>query len=296
MSWFCKNVPLLGPRRLSPWRNAALSAWRTVGEASVHAVIDIEAGPILNFIESARERTGTHPTLVHCTGKATGMMLRRFPDINCLLRFGRLYQRRDVDIFFTVALDRRGEDLSGVVINGVDSLPVEAIAEQLTSAGLKLRQQGDTGFRGIKATGVFGRILSRLMMHVGGFILYTLNIWSPLLGMPKNAFGSAAVSDISRFGSEFAFPPLLPIARIPLVIGMGPVITKPVYNGGEFKPVPHLRLCVVFDHRVIDGVYAGRMFRFFREIFSKPDEYLTGSYEVSNGHGIPGDDRSKHSF
>ena len=290
MSWLCENVPLLGPKPLSPWRNAALSAWRTVGDASVHAVVDIEADPVLDFIERERARTGSRLTLVHCTGKATGLMLRRFPDLNCLLRLGRLYQRRDVDIFFTVALDRHGEDLSGIVINGVDAQPVTALAEQLTQATLKLRQQGDASFKGIKATGMIGRVTSRLMMRAGGFIMYTLNVWSPLLGLPKNAFGSAAVTDISQFGAEYAFPPLLPIARIPLVIGMGPVITKPVYSGGKWKPVRHLRLCVVFDHRVIDGVYAGRMFNFFREVLSRPDDYLTGDASSEETHGIPDKD------
>lgn len=40
-----------------------------------------------------------------------------------------------------------------------------------------------------------------------------------------------------------------------------------------------LRLCIVFDHRTVHGVYAGRMFHYLKEILSKPEIYLVAGAE-----------------
>lgn len=264
MGLFSRNIPLEGPLELSPWRSIALLAWDSISDASVHAVIEVEAGPMLQFIERRSKSSGRHISTIHFVGKTLAEVLREFPDVNCILRRRRLYRRRDVDIMFPVALDRAGYDLSAAVIRNADAKPLEDIANELSKIASDLRSQGGSSFK------AGTHILQRPLLRFAQFILYTLNIWTPLLGLPRNAFGSAAVSDVSSFGADFAFPPLLPIARLPIVVGVGPIFEK---YGPDGKTTKWLRLFLVFDHRVIDGVYAGRICHFIRGVFAKPEDH-----------------------
>jgi pyruvate dehydrogenase E2 component (dihydrolipoamide acetyltransferase) len=165
------------------------------------------------------------------------------------------------------------------VIRNVDRISIETLAQSMSRSTYELRKYGDASFEKLKGDTLVARGAARILMRTGSFFLYTLNTWSPVLGFPKNAFGSAAITDISRFGAEYAFPPILPIAHVPLVVGVGPVAEKCVPDSGGCRPVKWLRLCMVFDHRVIDGVYAGHMCHYLKEIFSKPEIYLLADAE-----------------
>jgi len=270
-----ENVVLSGPRVLSPWRSVALAVWKDVAAASVHAVVEVDAEPILGFLDRLNARTSVRVTMAHCVGKALAEVYRQLPDVNCLIRLGRLYRRRDVDIFFPVALDRQGEDMSGAVLRRVDATPLHVVAEQLAHEARAVRKDASGGFGSFRGDGLVGRMVARTVVRAGGLLLYTLNVWHPALGVPKDAFGGAAVSDISKFGADLAFPPLLPMARLPLVIGICPVVDTPVWEDGSWRARKTLRLAVVFDHRIIDGVYAGRICQLLRDIFARPDAYFS---------------------
>jgi len=266
MAWLSRNVNLSGEMELSPWRGLALVAWESVSDASVHAVVEMEAGPMLRYIGRVGKKAGLRVTPAHFTGKAIADTFRRLPDLNCLLRRGRLYRRRDVDIFFPVALDRDGENLSGTVIRNVDEKPLDTIAGELAEAAGRLRKDGGGKFGAIRS-----HVLRRALMRFSGFFLYTLNLWSPALGIPRDAFGSAAVTDVSTFGSDYVFPPLLPVARLPLVVGVVGLVERYDAKG---RRTDWLRLCFVFDHRVIDGVYAGRICQHLKAVWAEPEKHL----------------------
>lgn len=265
MELFKRNIPLSGPLELSPWRSMALLAWDSVSDASVHAVIEVEAEPMLEFIRQRGKAAGNRITPVHFVGKTLADTMRALPDINCILRFRRLYRRRDVDIMFPVALDREGYDLSAAVVRNADRKSLEVIARELTGSIRELRRQGGSSFN------AGTNILQGALLRSAQFLLYTLNVWTPALGIPQNAFGSAAVSDVSSFGADFAFPPLLPLARLPIVLGVGPVFDR---YGPKGESEKWIRVFLVFDHRIIDGVYAGRICHHIRAIFSNPEKHL----------------------
>ena len=278
MALLKRNVALLGEMRLSPWRSLALVTWESVSDASIHAVVEMDAAPMLDYLEQLRERTGLRLSPVHFVGKALADTLHEYPDLNCLLRRGRLYRRRDVDIFFPVSLDPQGKDLSGTVIRNVDAKSTEDLARELTNEASRLKKKGDDNFNVLK-----GHILRRALVRFAGFFLYTLNLWSPVLGFPRDAFGSAAVTDLSSFGADYAFPPLIPMARLPIVIGVIGLVDR-TDDGG--KPAKWLRLCVVLDHRVIDGVYAGRMCRHLRAIHAEPARHLDTDTKESSTEDV----------
>jgi len=261
MGMFSRNIPLEGPVKLSTWRGMALHAWPSVSDASIRAVMEIEAEAMLRYIDERSTRIAP----VHFVGRTLAATLREFPDINCLIRRKRLYRRRDVDIMFPVALDREGFDLAAGVVRHADRKSLDQVAADLTQVANELRSQGDSGMKPAPPA------LQGPLLRFAQFMLYTLNLWSPALGMPQNAFGSAAVSDVSSFGADIVFPPLLPLARLPVVVGIGPVFEK---YGPDGKPTKWIRLFVVIDHRIIDGVYSGRIAHFIRGVFADPARYF----------------------
>ena len=273
MAWLSSNVALLARREHGAWRSLSLAAWKTPSEASVYAQLELDAEPMLAFLRRASEQSGVPTAMVHGVGRAVAEVLRRFPDANCLLRWGRLYRRRDVDLFFPVAMDSQGDELSGVVLRGVDRMTLSDVAVALSREAVRARRSRRIAWTA-QVPGFLARTCSRLAMRAGGFVLYTLNLWSPAFGLPRDGFGSAAVSDLSRFGAKLAFPPLLPIARLPLLVGIGPIVEGGAWRDGRWVPRKQLSLSIVFDHRVLDGVYAGRMNRCLERIFANPEEHL----------------------
>jgi hypothetical protein len=265
MALFSRNIPLEGPVELSTWRGMALHAWPSVSDASIRAIMEIEAEPMLRYIDDRSTATGVRIAPVHFIGRTLAATLREYPDINCIIRRKRLYRRRDVDIMFPVALDREGFDLAAAVVRHADQKRLEEVATDLTQAAADMRTQGNSGMKPAPP------LLQGPMLRFAQFMLYTLNVWSPALGMPQNAFGSAAVSDVSSFGADVVFPPLLPLARLPIVVGNGPVFEK---HGPDGTATKWIRLFVVLDHRIIDGVYSGRIAHFIRGVFADPAGYF----------------------
>ena len=91
----------------------AIGTWRTAADASVYLMLELNAEPALAYLATLGARTETRVTLSSFVGKVVAETLRRHPEINCVLRFGRLYPRRTVDLFFQVATDPLGQDLLG---------------------------------------------------------------------------------------------------------------------------------------------------------------------------------------
>ena len=124
----------------------------------------------------------------------------------------------------------------------------------------RIRTQGDPEFKKMKSTmGGLPGWASRFVLNFAGFLLYTLNLWTPLLGSPRDPFGSCMVTSIGGLGLDLAFAPLVPYSRVPLLIAVGAVRDTPVVRDGKLAIAPVSRLCVTIDHRLIDGMQASHM-------------------------------------
>jgi pyruvate dehydrogenase E2 component (dihydrolipoamide acetyltransferase) len=270
-----KNIDLLPPLRLSSWRKIALGTWRDAGDPSVYGILEVDMGPALAYLERLRAKTGAKLTVTHFVGKAVANTLARHKDINCILRLGRLYPRKDVDVFFQVASDAAGKDLSGMTIRQADTKSITELALEMQSRAERIRTQGDPEFKKMKKTmGGLPGWASRYILNLAGFILYTLNLWTPLLGSPRDPFGSCMVTSIGGLGLDLAFAPLVPYSRVPLLIAVGVVRDTPVAREGRVEIAKVARLCVTLDHRLIDGMHASHMAKTLTAIFADPEREL----------------------
>lgn len=275
MPLFSKNIELGPPLKLSSWRKVAIGTWRDAGDPSVYAYMDIEIEPGLAYIEKLRRETGLRITMSHFVGKVIAETLHRHPSINCILRFGRLYPRKSVDVFFQVATDMSGEDLSGMTVREAHRKSIPEIAQEMETRVQAIKQKRDHSFTKMKKTmGAFPGYFAAFILNFAGFLMYTLNLWTPLLGSPRDPFGSVMITNIGSLGLDMAFAPLVPYSRVPLLIALGSVREAPLVKNGQVTVAKVIRVCVTFDHRLIDGVHGSHMSRTVQQIFANPEREL----------------------
>jgi pyruvate/2-oxoglutarate dehydrogenase complex dihydrolipoamide acyltransferase (E2) component len=276
MPFFSKNVDLKPALKISSWRKVAIGTWQTAADPSVYGMLEVDAGPAIAYIEKQRRETGVKLTLTHFAGRAVAEVLARHPDLNCVLRFGRLYPRNTVDVFFQVAADETGQDLSGMVVRSCNRKSLAEISREMQERVLEIRTKGDPAFKKMKnLMGLMPGMLSSIVLKFSSLLLYTLNLWTPLLGTPRDPFGSVMVTSIGSLGLDMAFAPLVPYSRVPVLLAVGAARETPVVTNGAVTIATMLNLCVTFDHRLIDGVQGSKMAKTMARIFADPERELS---------------------
>src|SRR5690606_3426514 len=114
----------------------------------------------------------------------------------------------------------------------------------------------------------------RPLLGISGIIMYAFNLWSPLLGTPRDPFGSAMITNIGSIGLDTAFAPLVPYSRVPLILVLGSVREAPWVRDGQLVVAKIIRMSATVDHRLIDGVHGSRMSKTLTAILADPAAYL----------------------
>jgi hypothetical protein len=169
-------------------------------------------------------------------------------------------------------------DLSAGLVFKADQKNVIEIAKELNASARSIRKKDDPNFRGIKRiSSVIPGFLLTTAMTILNWVVSTLNLWSPLFGIPRNAFGSIMLTNVGSLGLDFALPSLFPPAGVSSIIAIGAIYKAPVYETDEndvvtqMKMQRFIRLCGAFDHRYIDGIHASRIARDIRKLMEHPE-------------------------
>lgn len=266
---FEKNVNLAPAAQVSNWRKTAVGTYAMTGDCQVYGLQTVNIEPALEFIS---QREGAKLSLTHVAGKACALMVRDNPEINRLLKFGKFYPRNDVSIFFQVAMDPQGKELSGHTVRNADILNLDEIKEDLDKAVARMRGGDDFHYKKAKKRiAKAPSFLLRPLISLYGFLMYGLNIWSPLLGAPKDAFGSMMITNIGNLGMQTSFAPLVSYSRCPLILAFGAVYDKVVAVNGKPVVQKSVDCCWTLDHRVIDGVVGAKMAKGFQNLIENPE-------------------------
>jgi len=275
MTLITKNVDHGKPLKSSSWRKIAIGTWKTVGDPSIYGEIKFDARKMLSYIKKQSELTGKRITVTHFIAKAAAETYRRHPELNCILRFGMVFPRKTIDFFFQVANDIKGADLSGIIIRDLGNKSIADISDAMDAAVSKVREKGDPEYKKIK--GIFSIVpgfMSRCLINFSSFIMYKLNIWSPLLGPPKDSFGCAMITNIGSLGMDRAYAPLVPYSYVPALYTVGKLQDTAEVIDGEVKAIPTIRIYVTLDHRLIEGLAASKMAKTMIKIFADPEREL----------------------
>jgi len=270
------NLALVPKQNLSSFRRIALGTWRTAYDPSVYGSLKLEMGPALDYIDAFRERTGRRLTLTHVLVKAVALTMEKMPDANAILRWNRIYLRKDIGIFFQVAMkdEETGEiDLSGVTIHDAAGKSLLDILDETEARVAKVRAHKDKDLEQTRST--FKRIPYFLLgpvLNTIGFLCYTLNLDLSAFGVPRDTFGSVMITNVGSLGLEEAYVPLVPYSRVPLLLAVGKVAHEPCVRDGELAITRTMKLFATFDHRILDGSHAATMSKMIHGIFTDPEK------------------------
>ncbi len=270
------NIELVPKQNLSSFRRIALGTWKTAYDPSVYGSLKLEMGPVLDYIDAFRERTGRRLTLTHVLVKAVALTMEQMPDANAILRWNRIYLRRNIGIFFQVAMkdEATGEiDLSGVTIHEAAGKSLIDILDETEARVAKVRAYKDKELEQTRNT--FKKIPFFLLgpvLNTIGFLGYTLNLDLRKFGVPRDAFGSVMITNVGSLGLEEAYVPLVPYSRVPLLLAVGKVSEEPCVRDGKLAITRTMKLFATFDHRILDGSHAAKMSKVIHGCFADPEK------------------------
>jgi pyruvate dehydrogenase E2 component (dihydrolipoamide acetyltransferase) len=278
-----RNIEGRWLREVSAWRKISLNTWSAPDNPSVFGLLEVNAGPLLAFLEDRSATAGVKCTVTHAVTRAVAMTMRRYPDVNVFVRGHRVWQREDVDIFLQVAIpadEGSGRaDLSGAIIRRADTLRVEEIARQLRDRARAVRERRDGAMAETRS--LLQRLpnfATRWSLKALGFLQYDLNLRIP--GSPHDPFGSAMVTSVGMLGISTGFAPIVTFSRCPIVVLTGQVEDRAVVRDGAVVASPMCNLAVTFDHRVFDGYQGGLMARMVTSCLEQPEQLDADPREI----------------
>jgi len=225
-------------------------------------------------MEAFRAATGKHLTIAHLMARAAAAVFEQVPEANSLLRAGRLYRRQRIGVFFQVAMEdpNTGKlDLSGATIHDPERKSLAEIYDELDARFREVHSNHD-GILG-PTRQLLARAPQRLiptLLDLAAYASYTLNLDLSRFGIPHDAFGSVMITNVGSLGLEEAYVPLVPYSHVPILLALGAIRETPVACDGRVVIHHTMKLCVTFDHRVLDGVHASAMAKVVRAWIEDP--------------------------
>jgi pyruvate/2-oxoglutarate dehydrogenase complex dihydrolipoamide acyltransferase (E2) component len=270
---------------VSSFRKLAIGTWHTAYDPTVYGTLQIRMDKALEYIEQFRQKTGKRVTVTHMVTKAIAEALKKCPDANALLRFNKIYLRKHVNISVLVVQTDEGHgkvDLTAAKVDDADQKSLLQIVEELESHVNKVRNRQDQALE--KGKGTIKKIpfmFMNIFLKLIGFLMYTLNLDLSGIGLPKDAFGSATVTNVGSLGLDVAFVPLVPYTHVPIFVAPGAIKEAPVVENGKVVVGKVMNVNASFDHRFIDGFHAGVMSKTLHEMLENPFEKFDDLRQLS---------------
>lgn len=258
-------------RRLTGWRKLAGAAWRAPSDPQFFGAMDVDAAALLSYAASLREHCGVHVTMTHLIGRAVARGLQAVPGLRQRIAWGREYPRETIDVFFIVAADS-GRELTGVKITAADTKSAVDISAELTQRCAAIAAGTDPEFgRTKRMLTVLPRPLLRSAIRLAAWLTSDCNLNLARIGLPRQAFGSAMITSVGMFGGvSSAYSPLAAYYRVPVLVLVGTVESRPVVHAGSVVARPIVPLTATFDHRYADGLQAAQFAAAVRDYCARP--------------------------
>lgn len=251
-----------------------------VAHVSLNFAVDV--GPARAYLERLAAQEGPRVSLQHLLVAAIGRVLQEFPLANAQIRGRRILRREQVGVAMPVnLLGHPGEarrELGLALVEDAGRQSLREIAAQ-TAGKVRRERQGEStqglvafmvrlaeglpaplffrgldGFDRLRRAPLLGEVLFRAVPAT----TLLSNAGAPFQAVPGLLFRGAALSP----------PPRLVHAGT--VWGCSTVQDEAIVVDGRVEVRPMLPLLLLFDHRLIDGVMAGRLALRFAELLREP--------------------------
>ena len=259
-----KNINYYPKTKMSPWRKISLASWKPTGDSACYCFEEIIADPLLDYCKT--NSINLHSFII----KAFSNAIHKEPTINSTIRWGKLYRRKPISVFFHTILNSRKDDLSGIVIEEGQDKKMMDLDEEY-SVKVKDSKEGLNDFtESKKITNATPSFFTKPILNLYSFISYTLNLNLALFKSKKNSFGSVMITSIGSLGISRAFCPIAPYTKVPMVASVGKIEEKPVVINQEIKIKKVISLGFTFDHRIMDRLHFSEFFKVLNSYFINP--------------------------
>lgn len=271
-----RNLPLEPLRNPSAFRQISLGSWRDAKDPTVYGSITLRMDEALRYRDEFRSRTGRRLTVTHMMARAIGAVLEEVPDVNAIMRWGRIYLRKDNVVFFQVAMkdpDTGRVDLSAHTVHQANERDLLDILDDFERSVARVRaaSKSQSLERTRRMLKVMPAYFAGLMTEIISFFAYTLNLDLSGLGLPSKTFGPVAVTNVGAMGIEEAYVPLVPYSRAPTFVALGAVRKTPIVDEDDSIVVAQtMKVMATFDHRILDGAHAAKMCGVLTRWFEDP--------------------------
>lgn len=256
------------------WRKVATAIYRKPEDSKIFGTVELDVTDLELFVRQKRLE-GLKITLMHPLILLFARALKNeVPQLNCYVRRGRIIAREQVDVMVSV-LQRDGEQLGSVMVPNADTLTLAGLADILAGDVQRTRKGAEKGATNQKS------LLAALPWPFRGWLIRLLRLfvidWGlylPFPGFSADSFGSFVFSNVGSIGIDIAYPALMPVSNLAMVVTMGSVQTKPAVVEGQIVPRRLLVMSAALDHRVVDASHGGKLFRYLKKAIKDPEALL----------------------
>ena len=278
-----RHLKLKKIKKLTTYQKLAIGSWRNAKDPSVYSWSDVDYEKAQELTDWVLKEKNIKLTPTYIVSQAVALVFAVRPQLNTILRAGSLYQRDKVSFSYLVAIPKKDTpkrfNLSNCAMHDVTKIGLLDLYEGLKS---KIIETKEVRSENIKSqNSLLKKIPTFLMgwfLDLTSFLMFTLNV--RLKGVPYDPFGSVAISNLGQIGVDNAFIPLMPYARVPILIAIGLVKPRPAVNKNRELVVKDiLRFCCTINHRYIDGKSLAIMQQMVMYIFEDPKRWLLSKPE-----------------
>ncbi len=249
-----KNISYISNPKMSPWRKVSLASWKPTGDSSTYCLEDVLIDNLLSYCQT--KEISINSFFV----KAISNTIANHPKINSTVRWGKIFQREDISVFFHTIISAQADDLSGIVIKRAHQKPLIEVNQEFIEKAT-LAKNGVNDY--VESKAIINKLpqyLVKPMLRLYSFLTYTLNWNSRLFKSQPDAYGSVMLTSVGGIGISNALCPISPYTRVPMVISMGKIEPKPVVVNGAVEVRNVITLGFTFDHRIMDGIHFSEFF------------------------------------
>lgn len=266
------------------WRKVASAIYRKPMDAKIFGSVELDVTELEKFV-SAKRKEGLKITLTHIfTLIVARAISQEVPELNCYVRRGNIIQREQVDAMVSVLLP--DGSMSSVKLENADRLTLSECAEVLAE-GISGSRSGDEN-RTMRMKGVAGSIpwpIRTWFFNLVRFLTIKLGVSVPAIGLTANNFGSFVMTNIGSIGLDTGYPALFPISNVSFVFVMGGISKKPVVVNDEVVIRRIITLSSALDHRTVDAMHGGKLFRYIKRMAMEPELLETKPTEENLASG-----------
>ena len=255
-----------------------MGSWQTAGDPSVYGQLEIDMTTSQAFLQKLNSDHGLKVGISELVGKITALVLKERPEMNGMIRLGRIYLRSSVNLFYQVNVPGTGSGhvknamLLGLTVPDAEKKSLREISQELQHKAAKIRSGEDSQMSdSVNKFALLPWQLVRWVLNISSFLNYDLNLPLHHFGLPKDSFGSVMITNVGSLGVDTAWAPLVPYTRVPLLLTIGAVKERPWVVAGSVVVRPVMKIGFTFDHRFMDGVHAAAMSKLFHHYFENPE-------------------------